>query len=498
MAGEPILIVDDTPVNLKLTRILLVNEGYRVRTASSAEEALDMLRQYHPDLVLADIQLPGIDGLEMTRRIKSDPRTRDITVVALTAFAMKGDEQKALAAGCDGYITKPIDTRVLGERIRHYLNCRGEPRVAPPATPAREAEALSGAEMQELRHRFLEEGQERARQILLDLDGAFDATAAARAVHQWVGSGSLLGYNAISRIAREVETLLHEKPVDTGQLRESLTDLVLAFSSPHEAHAPLPESIVHALDGKFVAVVGLPAPEAERLCVALESAHARPIFFELDSRPERALVEPCDVIVAYIRPDIENSPWLDPAGPAMVRPMVFVGSREHLLSLDPEVQAMAREFLMDAWQPEEALVRLAVALSQPAPAPPKSPRAGAEPRIRVLVADDDPMVLALVRTAVENFAMECIEAADGAAALDLARSRRPDVVVLDIMMPGMDGYQVLEAIRKENLPARVLLLTGRQQESDILRGFSLGAADYVVKPFSPMELVARIKRLLLR
>src|ERR1700686_1534984 len=102
MAGEPILIVDDTPVNLKLTRIILVNEGYKVLTAASAEEALELLRSYHPDLVLADIQLPGIDGLELTRRIKKDEKTRDITVVALTAFATKGDEQKAIDAGCDG------------------------------------------------------------------------------------------------------------------------------------------------------------------------------------------------------------------------------------------------------------------------------------------------------------------------------------------------------------------------------------------------------------
>src|SRR6266567_1038321 len=93
MPGEPILIVDDTPVNLKLTRILLINEGYKVLTASSAEEALELLRGFHPDLVLADIQLPGIDGLELTRRIKQDESTRDITVVALTAFANKGEEQ---------------------------------------------------------------------------------------------------------------------------------------------------------------------------------------------------------------------------------------------------------------------------------------------------------------------------------------------------------------------------------------------------------------------
>jgi two-component system OmpR family response regulator len=119
-------------------------------------------------------------------------------------------------------------------------------------------------------------------------------------------------------------------------------------------------------------------------------------------------------------------------------------------------------------------------------------------RIRVLVADDDSTVLALVRTALENFGMECYLAADGPKALDAARRLRPQAAILDVNMPGMDGYEVLSAIRAENLPVRVMLLTARQQENDIIRGFTLGADDYVVKPFSPMELVARLKRLVLR
>src|ERR1039458_4907329 len=164
MAGEPILIVDDTPVNLKLTRILLVNEGYKVMTAASAEEALELLRSYHPQLILADIQVPGIDGLELTRRIKKNEETRDITVVALTAFAMKGDEQKAVEAGCDGYITKPIDTRSLGARLREHLDRRLEaPRPSAAGAPADAADGtLPAAEMLALRRRFLMEGQEAA------------------------------------------------------------------------------------------------------------------------------------------------------------------------------------------------------------------------------------------------------------------------------------------------------------------------------------------------
>jgi CheY-like chemotaxis protein len=121
MANEAILIVDDNPVNMKLIRILLTGEGYDTRTAADAQEALNVLQEFSPRLILMDIQLPGMDGLELTRHLKADPATRDITILGLTAYAMKGDEEKILAAGCDGYIPKPIDTRTLPGVISHYL-----------------------------------------------------------------------------------------------------------------------------------------------------------------------------------------------------------------------------------------------------------------------------------------------------------------------------------------------------------------------------------------
>jgi two-component system cell cycle response regulator DivK len=121
MAGEGILIVDDNPVNLKLLRITLAVAGYDVLTAIDAEHAMSVLASFCPRLVLMDIQLPGMDGLELTRRLKADPATRDAIVLAVTAYAMKGDEQRALTAGCDGYVTKPIDTRTLAGTIARSL-----------------------------------------------------------------------------------------------------------------------------------------------------------------------------------------------------------------------------------------------------------------------------------------------------------------------------------------------------------------------------------------
>lgn len=126
-AGEAvILVVDDNPTNLKLASALLRAEGHTVVPATDAEEAEALLAERVPDLILMDIALPGMDGLELTRRIKADPRLRHVPVIALTAFAMKGDDDRAREAGCDGYITKPIDTRAMPTLVRQVLQQAAE------------------------------------------------------------------------------------------------------------------------------------------------------------------------------------------------------------------------------------------------------------------------------------------------------------------------------------------------------------------------------------
>jgi CheY-like chemotaxis protein len=114
MAAKSILVVDDNPDNLKLILVLL-------STASDALQALRILDQRQPDLILLDLQLPGMDGLELTRRLKAQPSTSAIPIVAVTAYAMKGDEQKARDAGCDGYLVKPVDKRLLRSLVKSYL-----------------------------------------------------------------------------------------------------------------------------------------------------------------------------------------------------------------------------------------------------------------------------------------------------------------------------------------------------------------------------------------
>ena len=124
MSGERILVVDDRAPNLKLARVLLEREGYEVKTATDAETAQQLIPSFEPRLILMDIRLPGMDGLELTRRLKADATTKDVLVVALSANVMNGDEERARAAGCDGYVEKPIEIVSLLQTVAELLATR--------------------------------------------------------------------------------------------------------------------------------------------------------------------------------------------------------------------------------------------------------------------------------------------------------------------------------------------------------------------------------------
>ena len=126
MSRRKILVVEDNKMNLELVSDILTARGYEVIQASEGRQALELARRLLPDLILMDIQLPEMDGLEVTRRLKGAADTRDIEVVALTAHAMRGDRERAQAAGCAGYIAKPIDIHEFTGIIEGYL--KGEAR----------------------------------------------------------------------------------------------------------------------------------------------------------------------------------------------------------------------------------------------------------------------------------------------------------------------------------------------------------------------------------
>ena len=126
MAGEKILLVEDNPVNRRLAEFLLRSQGYQVCQATTAQEAFEMLQTERPDLIVMDIQLPGMDGLEATKKLKEEPATAGIPVLAVTSYAMTGDREKALAVGCAAYITKPLDKTTFVREVATHLRGKGD------------------------------------------------------------------------------------------------------------------------------------------------------------------------------------------------------------------------------------------------------------------------------------------------------------------------------------------------------------------------------------
>jgi len=239
MSNHSVLIVEDTPVNLKVIQFIMQRAGFDVRTATSAEEALEVLKYFRPCVVLTDIQLPGMDGLELIKRLKSNPDTSNTIVLALTAFAMKSDEQKAFDAGCDGYITKPIDTRTFPNLIRRYIAPSHETPTNVASASTLDA-ARTDFSLRNIQQSFVAEGIRQSERFINTLDAGFDDSEARIAAHRWVGAAGQIGYPEIAKTARQLEVLLQESSSGSmASIREGLLQLVQLFSEALEANRPV-------------------------------------------------------------------------------------------------------------------------------------------------------------------------------------------------------------------------------------------------------------------
>jgi two-component system, cell cycle response regulator DivK len=495
MAHEPILIIDDNPANVKLARLLLVNAGFDVRTAGESSEALEVLRSFSPRLILMDIQLPGMDGLQLTRRLKDDPATRGSIIVALTAYAMRGDEERAKAAGCDGYMCKPIDTRTFVNQVRNYLEKSPEQPAAVKPDAGDPSDLL-----RELRNTFLAEGAEASRRYA-EADSIEEIEAMRRVVHHWAGMGGTLGFPEITRRARELEALLEAWPGRwDSRMAHSFAEIrdLFVHGIGSAGEPVVPADLVENLTSKQIGLVGFSGSEAARVRAAFDQVHAT--ARDLGALSEGLGLDALrvhDLIILNTCTAEGTRCWESvSAQPLLEKPVLLISSRAAVMDSKLALLDRAVDFVLAPWDSEELLCRARRVLGQK----PKPPQVTLERNSRplVVIADDDEIIHSLLSPMLAKLGVETFSARDGQEALDAVRKLSPDLLVLDIGMPKLSGMSVLREIRKVqgNRTLQILMLSVRQQQNDIGMAFAYGANDYAVKPFDPEDVTMRIMRLL--
>jgi len=367
MGGDPVLIIDDNPVNLKLVRSVLAAEGYDIRTAGDGVEALTMLSEFRPRLILMDLQLPGDSGFELTRRLKSDPATRAIIIVAVTAYAIPGDEEKAQRAGCSGLITKPLDTRTLPAAIKLHLGSR---QVTQPAFQPGDYHDL----LAELRANFLIDGEEETRELLDSLADGLDLDRAQRMTHRWTGISGILGFAEIARTARGIEDFLADPseqchtPRDAGKIAVSdivsrlraellgIRELFMRAVRGKRETPDLPPAVRDVLAEKRFAVIGFESAEAARITSALEHARARcRVFRDL---PDNHTLQPFHAGVVNVCQGEGVFSWVHSGVSSdSIKPILFVGSAETLLRRETGIAERSWDFLLGPWDGDELIFR---------------------------------------------------------------------------------------------------------------------------------------------
>ncbi len=407
-----ILVIEDNELNLKLVKDLMEIHNHRVVGAPNAETGVDLAHSHKPDLILMDIELPGISGIEATRRIRSDMTLRDIPVVALSANAMQEDKSEAIAAGCNDYVTKPIDIKAFPGIIDRYLPQKHSPIAAPAPLPAPATEHL----------------------ILVVDDDPLNL--------------ELLSAQLIAREYRVITANNGEKAL--AAVEENTPDLILL------------DIMMPGIDGYEVTRQLKSDPETKEIPIILVTALTE------DAEKKRGLEAGAD---EFINKPV-NHPELDTRVRSLLRLKEYqdqIGSRKQsacLICQDPTDKEVGNR--------------------TPADLP------------TILVVEDDPISAKLMTTYLSPIPCKIELAQTGEEALRLVSQKKIDIMLLDIMLPALDGFEVCKSIKgkEDTIPIQVVMTTGLTDTKSKLRGIDLGTDDFIVKPVNKDELRARVKSLI--
>ncbi|MGD9098627.1 MAG: response regulator [Desulfobacterales bacterium] len=411
--AHTVLVIEDDPLNMKLMRGLLGLGGYRMLEAEEAETGLQMAAESRPDLILMDVNLPGLDGLSATRRLKDDPQLASIPVIALTGLAMEGDREKALEAGCMDHITKPINTRSFLDSLGTLLAPACD-RPAPEAPPRDVAQ------------------RQYSRILVVDDD--------PMNVKLLEGILKKEGYESIKAFGGE-EAL--------AMVRRDRPDLIL-------------------LD---VMMPGIDGYEVTR---------------QLKSNPATAAI-PVIMITALNGTEDKVRGLACGADEFLTKPVNAA-----------ELLARSKSMLRLKQYQDQLMLRTRSETAFGKGHGPLAPAPGTPHRQHVLLVEDNDKDLRLLSGQIEDGEYDLSVAHDGEAALQMILAGDVDLVLLDIFLPGMDGFEVCQRL-KESAATRdiqVALITCLKDLEGKIKGMELGADDYLVKPVDGRELSVRIKALL--
>jgi two-component system, cell cycle response regulator len=416
---KTVLIVEDNDLNLKLARDLIRLNQFHCLEAENAEKALVLARTYRPDLILMDVELPGMDGLTATRILRGDPELTHIPILALTAYAMEEDKAKAAEAGCNGYITKPIDIKAFQRTLQAYL----APSIDPIGSGMR---APAGTKRPRIA---------RGHKIMIVDDELLNVKLLAAKL-------STDGYSIMT--AGDGESAL-------GKIKDELPDLILldimmpgmdgyevtARLKDDPCTAGIPVVLVTALTGEAEKKKGLDAGADEFI--------NKPINYpELEAR-----------VYSLLR----LKEYQEQLGARQQSESIMVSGRDDRSCLDPNTTA--------------------------------------DDLPTVLVVEDDSTSAKLISSCLAGIPCQIETAANGEDALRIIAAKKVDVVLLDLMLPSMDGYQVCRTLKGQEatFPIQVVMITNLDDIRSKLDGIEAGTDDFLIKPVNKDELQARIRSL---